>query len=133
MKGKYGYVVFCFILGLSIGILVPKKPSVKVETRYVEREDTWENVTSTTTVEEKPDGSKVTKTETRSDKQTARQSAETKKVAPVKPDWGVSLSRALTRGQDYSLSIQRRVLGDIYVGAYGSTQGDLGLTISVLF
>lgn len=49
-----------------------------------------------------------------------------------KLDWNLSISKSL-KDNEYSLGVTRRIIGDIYLGAYGTTNKEYGITVGVSF
>jgi hypothetical protein len=85
----------------------------KIVTRTVDR---------VTTVDEKPDGSKVTKIEERSrlDSEKKVDQRVREQVKP-RPDWSIGLYSSLAPRHDvpaFTLTIDRRVIGNASVGVY---------------
>lgn len=60
----------------------------------------------------------------------------TKIVENGKAQWQVGVTTGLNlneRKQDYGVQIERRVLGNIWAGAYGKTDKDIGVTLKMEF
>ncbi len=60
----------------------------------------------------------------------------TKIVENGKAQWQVGLTTGLNldqRKQDYGIQVERRVFGNIWAGAYGKTDKDLGVTLKMEF
>ena len=97
----------------------------------VEKEVTQERVV--TIVKERPDGSKETIITENRDvvKDTSKNTSETL-TTPVKPKWQLGISRAINE-ETYTGQISYRVLGDLWVGAYGRSDREIGLLIQYQF
>lgn len=116
----------------------------KIETKevekivYKERTDTTKKTDKKETIH--PDGTRVIETVTET-KRTKDKSAdiETKKETATtnRKDWLVTIGYApatyAKSEQSYSLSIQRRMFSEVYLGAYVTTEKTIGLTIGVGF
>lgn len=143
-KSYIKYLVTCLI-GIGLGWAL-KPDQTKIETRTIEvikevRKD-YEDVKENTRVIERPDGTKETITD-----RTARRVIETdiskekdkskSIVSSVKPQWSVGAYMALTEPNEYLLTVDRRILGNIYIGAYGRTQNlnipEAGIGIRIEF
>lgn len=84
-------------------------------------------------VTERPDGTKVTERHVTKDEK-KNQTAKRKESIPVKKDWGVSVKYDLFRPVPaYTLEIHRRIFRDLYVGAYGRTDGIAGVSVTLFF
>lgn len=87
-----------------------------------------------TIVEERPDGSKTTII----DEERQKDSSQREIAQGPKPkDWAVTLQMPLQdaiRGKPvYGLGVERRLILDLSVGAYGRTDGEWGLLLSYRF
>jgi len=129
-------IVVSFIAGAVIGIAVfayYRKPTEKVikQTQVVEQV----RVRTVTKTVQKPDGSKeiVQVIEDNSTK-TAKGSSTVEKR--LKPNWilGVSAGTRLSSFEPvYALETNRRLIGPVFAGAYGRTDGEFGFTIKLEF
>lgn len=56
-------------------------------------------------------------------------------IAPKPPEWLVQGQVGLIQGLTtvYTLNINKRLLGPIFVGAWGSTQQSVGVSVGILF
>jgi hypothetical protein len=84
-------------------------------------------------VTKSPDGTTVTQRTTdkveKKDKQVNK--VESK---PIKPNWMVGVKYDLFRPVPvWTAEVQRRVIGNVYAGAYGRTDGVVGVSLSVTF
>jgi hypothetical protein len=116
------------------GLLVWKygnygKHTVKEKVVYKDRINTVVKEVIT----ERPDGSRVTKRET-TKAETSKTKATKAESKPTKKRWAVGIQHELLVPDGATqLSVQRRVFGDIYAGVYGSTNGSVGLSVTILF
>ena len=102
-----------------------------IEEKIVYKDRTRTVVKEVITV--RPDGTKVT---TRvSDKQEkVDQVAKKSESIPVKKDWGVGVKYDLGAPVPvWTIEVQRRVIGNFYAGAYGRTDGVVGVGVTLLF
>ena len=94
-----------------------------------------ERMKKVTVVIEKPDGSKETKIieERNTFKETNRDHKQVEKVS-FKPQWGVYGSGSVTRSERvYTLGVDRRILGGLFVGIYGRSDSEFGLNLRYEF
>lgn len=56
-----------------------------------------------------------------------------KTVAIAKSEWHVSAAAIGLKDSYYQLQVERRVLGELHVGALATTEGKIGLTIGMSF
>lgn len=84
-------------------------------------------------ITEKPDGTRIIERETNKDE--VKDSVSTKKESiPTKKNWAVGVKYDLFSHEPvWTAEVQRRVIGDIYAGAYGRTDGIVGVGITILF
>lgn len=84
-------------------------------------------------ITEKPDGSKTTERTIEKDEKSDKQVSEVEKK-PVEKKWIASMKHSLFAPEPIiTAEIQRRVIGDIFVGAYGTNQGAVGVSLSIMF
>jgi hypothetical protein len=84
-----------------------------------------ERVRTRTKVIEHPDGTKITTIDEKKD----TDSVSLKETKPSLNIWSVGISYAPPLGQRevYTLSVDRRILGDIWLGVYGRTDREFGV------
>lgn len=134
------------LVALAVGYgsaLLTQPEKVVTKTQEVIKTVTVEhtNQTTTKTVIKKPDGTTITqeKTEDTHDLKTSENQRISidKQVSNSKPDWMVSATAGFgyDRSLDpvYGVSVQRRILGNIYMGAYGMTNKNVGLSVGLQF
>lgn len=134
------------LAGVGLGYaLMPKKVETKtvmVETKQTEAERNKHKETTTTEVV-KPDGTKETVTKTTEDSNTQKtvkddtRTESEKTVTYGGPSIGVRLLAAtdFSAGKpiDYGVSVDKRLLGPITVGAFGFRSGVVGLSLGLQF
>lgn len=143
-----------FLLGLSIGYFaLPAKVVTKTETKTVEKlvEDqnktTKNNKVVVVTETTAPDGTKTKRTEvtdksvttadTKTSDDVSSDSKSEKTVTYAKNELSISALVGIQIGDgftpSYGLSVQKRVLGPIYVGAFGFTNRLAGVSLGLSF
>jgi hypothetical protein len=127
-------ISLALILGLGFGFYAGKKDN---ETEYTKKEQNREKE-ETKIVEkiiERPGKEKIIyrTIRERTDKRTKKQT----EIVTKSPDWLVGVSAdsdaILGRGGSYTISLDRKVLGDLYMGVYGSTDNQVGLSLRYSF
>ena len=109
-----------FAIGFTVGRnnSPPKIQEKIVEKIVVQKQD---NIHTVTVTVEKPSGEKTTTT-TQDDKSTevVKEDKSIDIKIDSKPDWHVAVGYSQNFGYDlYSLSVERRILGDVSVGVMG--------------
>lgn len=130
-------------LGYAFGRYAqPAKVEIKKEVQIKEVEVTRKNVVTVTREEKRPDGTVIidTRTVDTSTEAVNRTSKEKEStvVTSLKPQWrvggGVGMKYNEVKLEPvYTLGVERRILGPVFVGAYGRTDKEVGLTVSVEF
>jgi hypothetical protein len=136
-------LIACFLLGLGVGYFsLPQKVVTQVEVKEkivtVTEKVKADNVVTVYREIQRPDGTKEirsrtfdksvsTEAETKDDSKSV---SETKTVERKQPDWKVA-GLATTTG--YGASIERRILGPIFLGAFGLSSGMAGISVGLLF
>ena len=138
--GNLKYVLVALVL-IAVGYAAgehyaPEKIKEVVVEKEVEKKN--DNVSTHTVITEKPDGSKVTTTDTvdKSVTLVTDNKTDTTVVTNKKTDWHVALGEKYdysVTGHYYTVSIERRVLGPIFLGVQGSTEKSVGVTIGLEF
>ena len=113
-----------FVLGGVLGYKLAPVP--QSETRTVVQDKIVTVVKEVT----KPDGT-VIRDETRTEDKRADSSVTV--APPSKPDWLVGVSYEPGVVPVYGITVQRRVIGNVYVGASASTSGDITANVGVTF
>ena len=103
----------------------------EIEQQVIYKDRTRTIVKEVTT--EKPDGTKVTERiiDRKEKTDTTASKSESK---PVKPDWGVGVKYDLFTGNPaWTVEVNRRIIGNIYGGVYGRTDGIVGAGVTIFF
>lgn len=133
MKNLIITAAVALLLGLGLGSqLLPK---VKIETKEVEKEVRVKDVVTVTKIITKPDGTKeevitvIDKTKENLSK------VSTQKV--MAKDWHASVAVKTDNIRfeklTYGVSVERRVLGDIFLGVNADTEGKFGGSVGIEF
>jgi hypothetical protein len=111
-------------------------PRIAVQTKVVEHNVVVEKIVNKTTTVTKPDGTTIVTshtTENRVDTDT-KQVSSTQAKSEVRKDWLVSVGMQLDRtSKSYTISVNRRILGPIYLGGSAATNGVVGFHLGVEF
>lgn len=84
-------------------------------------------------ITERPDGTKVTERHTTKDEKT-KQVAKRKESISKQRNWAVGIKYDLFQPVPvWTAEVQRRIIGDVYVGLYGRTDGIVGASVTVTF
>lgn len=54
-------------------------------------------------------------------------------IKEKKLDWSISMSKSLNKDNEYVFQVNRRIIGDVFIGAYGTTNSSAGITVGVSF
>lgn len=120
------------LVGVIIGVLLMKRfnpPTTQIVTQTVDRIVTHEHTVT------HPDGTKETDTTTH---ETVKDQTSTSHTPnPAQPQWNLAIGIA-TQGLQlvnpiYKVELRRRILGPISLGAFGTSNGLLGVGLSVDF
>ena len=122
-----------FTLGLLVSPMIRK--NIKQKQKIVFKDRVVEHVR--TEIVESPDGSKKTIIIENKKRDVSKVS---EKIVYKQDDWIASISSSVGSGKPrYSLGVQRRVLGDLFIGGYYKTDSSLindsefGVTLSLTF
>lgn len=129
MLKKIASYVVVLAVGAAIGTYFDAKHTIeeKIVTKDRVRTIIKEVVT------ERPDGTKVTE-RVIDKKEKKNQVAKKKESIPVKKNWGVSVKTDLfTPVSVYTLEVHRRMFSDLYVSAYGKSDGVVGVGVTFFF
>ncbi len=126
----YGIVALLFV-GLLFGAYQYGKSQARTVVQVQEQERVVEKRDVVTVVKEvvKPDGTKETTTTTE-DKSVVNTKKE-KEIITQKADWFVAAG--VSRDKVYTLEVNRRIIGDVFVGAYTTTNNEIGLKVGFEF
>lgn len=126
-------VVVLLAVGFGVGrYTVPEKST---EQTIVEKELKKEE-TVIVREETRPDGTKIKETTNTTKKETAKRTETIKIVESKKPDWKVAglVGYNFNKVKPvYGAVVERRILGNIFVGAWGTTDQQAGLSVSLEF
>ncbi len=133
MKSILITAIVALLLGLGLGSqLFPKTKIEQVET---ERVMTVKDVVTVIKVITRPDGTTETTSTTTDKTKEAKAASTTLKVA--KTDWhaAVAVSTDSIKADNlvYSLSAERRLIGDLYVGGLVSSDKRIGVSVGLDF
>jgi len=118
-------------IGFVLGNLMFPKIIKEIEIREVEV--IKERIKRVVHIIERPDGTKETiiKEETEKETTVAKESIE--KTRPARMDWIVGVGKDMIGGEDYIYTVDRRIIGNLYLGAYGNTNSSYGLRAVMTF
>lgn len=117
---KYLKMALTGLFLVGSGIVIGKtmiKPDVREIIREVKVVEVVTVIDETKRVEKRPDGTVIEETTKRTDKrrETTKNKESVKEVKHAKLDWAIG---AYTNGTQAVAVVNRRILGNIYVGAY---------------
>lgn len=132
-------VVLIVGVSLAAGALVQKQWDNKEIDKAKSEQKVLTETHIITVVKEikKPDG--TTETDTTTTDNSIKREIEkniSEHSAPVKgPTWLISAGTSLDidRVQAYQVQVQRQILGPVFLGIYGSTRKEAGVSVGVLF
>ena len=132
MTKKIGSYLIVLVIGAAIGTYFDAKHTIEEKIVYKDRVKTQIKEIIT----ERPDGTKVTERVVHKDEKKDKKVAK-KESIPVKKNWAASVNYELygVKGA-VQVDIKRRILADIYIGAYGRmdhSQTAAGVGVMVLF
>lgn len=119
-----------FIVGSGVGYYcAPEKTKTVVVEKKVEQKNVRKHRVKIT----KPDGTTTTTTDTTDTSRTNEDRNTVKETSHKKQDWliGAAVLYDLDGKRTYEGSIQRRIIGNIYVGVLGDSRGTAGLGLSL--
>lgn len=140
MSNVYLKICGALLVGLLAGLYFsPKEKEEKIVYRDRVVKDVKRDVVTRTKETKLPDGTKITET-VKEDKSVTREDRQVD-VTHVKkeisrPEWriGVGYKPALpSQMESYTFMVERRLLGEIYVGATASTDRTVGVVFTVGF
>ena len=124
------------IVALSVGITKRLWPTTQSSTKIEEREVVKKDVQTVIKEVVRPDGTKETVTTiVDHSKESSKKTLE--QLVMKQNDWFVAAGAEARLNElnnpIYKLEVNRRILGDVYVGATANTQGTFGLQIGFSF
>lgn len=133
MKTKLITLLAGVVVGASLALLL--KPPVESTKVQMGAETTQVEVgTKEVRIIERPDGTKETTiVENYVLEAKGSEYAEVEIIKPVAPRWAIGLSAGLVGSNSYRMSVERRIIGNLYVGGYATTEKEVGLSLTLLF
>jgi hypothetical protein len=141
---NYKFMAILLVIAFSLGAFYgPKKTEIKEVEKivYKESSETKKNVKKTTKKKEtiNPDGSKTIETITESDSSTHKNTDKSldsdkskQTTTTARNDWFI-FGTYRPDIQSYGVGIQRRVIGEIYLGAFVNQDKTYGMSIGIGF
>ncbi len=120
------------LVGFGLGSQI--FPSIKEKIVEIEKEVIVKDIVTVTKVITKHDGTKEEVTTTTDKTKENKQTTNTKTVS--KPDWHTSINakRKIDNPElVYGIQVERRILGEVFVGGSVNTQKEVGLSVGVSF
>lgn len=139
---KTGLVlVIAAVVGYAFGRYVqPARIEIRTETVTKEVETKHNNIVTTEHTVKQPDGTIITDTEIKDTSfETKKETQDVKSdtvVQNAKPQWKVNLMSNFQAGPLsylYGASVERRILGPVFVGAFGNVDQKYGVTVGIEF
>lgn len=130
MKKRYVALIAVVALGVGVGIGVTQAPT---KIQEVEKVVEKKNVVTIVKETKKPDGTIEKKTTIKDKSSTVKDTA--KLIENKRADWKASgLVGISTKGEQvYGISIDRRILGNVFVGVWGHTGATAGISVGMEF
>jgi hypothetical protein len=125
------------VVALLIGIAAGSQlfPTVKTKEVEVEKQVIVKDIITVTKVVTKPDGTTESTTTTTDKTKENKSATNTKTVAA--PNWHASIAvntdNIALNNLVYTVQVERRVLGDLFIGANVSTDKTVGLSLGASF
>lgn len=122
--------VLCLV-SASLASYATKKMYPDVKKEVVERVVSKDKIVTVTKEVVRPDGTRETDTIKTEDKLQVKDNSTL--ITEVRQsDWHISLGYTLKQ-QVYQLGVERRILGPLFLGAYGRSDKSLGVSLSFEF
>lgn len=129
-------VFIAALISFGIGAKVASKVTTETKVVEVEKEVIKRDVVTQIKVITRPDGTKEEST-TITDKTTEDKSSSKQSESKTAPNWHVSAGTKASVNNlnelSYTLNVDRRILGNLFVGASVSTDKQVGLSIGMEF
>lgn len=122
-----------FATGLGVGRYLTPQNSTEIEKQ---KEETQTEKETTDRVTTNPDGTKTVEHIVKDTKKETKEKESLKIVESKKPDWKVSALVGYSfdkKNEVYGLDVQKRMLGAISIGVWGTTEKTAGLSIGYEF
>jgi hypothetical protein len=129
MKNSIIIAAVALLIGFGLGSQL--FPKIKEKTVEVEVEKVVKDIVTVTKVITRPDGTKEELT-TVTDKTKENREATSVKILS-KPDWHISANGTVIGNSTYGIQIERRVLGDVFVGAGYNTDNKINVSVGIEF
>jgi len=131
-KVKIALITASCVISYLAGAYLGKKTLKEIEIVEVEKVQVRER--AVTVIKELPDGTKTTTIKTIKDTDTVNNKQLKSKETPVENKWSVwaAMGSRLDdwkTGPKYRVGVDRRLMGDIWLGAYGSTDKEIGIKL----
>lgn len=123
-------VLISLLVGAAAGVYVTKRYMPEVQT--VEKEVAKEKIVERIVERTNPDGSKEKTTE----RTETRREEKAKSEAPqALAQWraGAALGIDKDMQRQYQVTVERRLIGPVWAGAYGHSRGEAGVILSIEF
>ncbi len=126
---KYlGLAALIFLLGFGAA---RHTTPVKIVTQTKQVVKTKKDVITVTKRVKLPDGTITTETR-KEDRSTTDKNKEFNQIVEnEKAQWRANVLYSLTKTNNYGASVERRILGPVFAGAYGFTDGNVGISVGL--
>lgn len=129
-------IAITLLVGLGLGTTVTKMYFPKIQEVNIEKEVIRTDIKVVTRIIERADGTKETVIET-VDKTVKKEDKKTTidKTLPIKMNKVSVIAKYdfSEKKENYGLLVERRLIGPVFVGAYGDTKRNVGLALGVEF
>lgn len=142
MNIQYKTLAAIILVAMVIGGAIETKfasNKSEIKTQVVDHTITQNHVVTVVKEVDRPDGTKeitTTKDDTSVKHDTSVSDKEDIKAKPA-PNWmvsaGVGFELDNSFGRVYKAEVQRRILGPVFLGVYGTTRSEAGLTVGFEF
>jgi hypothetical protein len=135
MNNSIKLYIIILVIGLGAGSYITKMYFPTTKEVQVEKQIIKNDIKTITKVIEKKDGTKETVTEVTDNSVKQEQKTETKTVNKQK-DHHINLGAEYNfkeKKQDYSLTVEKRLTGPLFLGVTGNTNGSVGVTVGLEF
>jgi hypothetical protein len=133
MKNTIIALIVGLLLGGGLGTFL--FPQIKTKEVQVEKEVVVKDIVTVTKVITKPDGTKEEVTTTTDKTKENKQNTSTKTVAKANWHTSISAKSKLTPVQIdiYTIQVEKRILGDVFIGAVISSDKTVGISLGLEF
>lgn len=133
-------LIICAAIALLVGFGLGSQlmPKIEIKETQVEKEKIVKDVVTVTKIITKPDGSKE-EVIVVTDKTKENKESKFEKLVAAKSQWHISVSAASSLSKldaanlIYTVQAERRILGDLFLGAKVSTDKQIGLAVGIEF